>query len=139
MLWLDAHSDYDTPQTTSIGFLGCMSLAGATGAWDSGLGPALAPERVVLCGVRGSFAEFDGAGRAAVERSPVRLVSPGSEAERDVALALGDEPVYVHLDPDVLDQAENPVPYARSGGLSSPGSSRCSGRCVHADRCSASS
>ena len=115
----------------------CSLALGTPPALARAVGPALA--RVVLCGVRGSLAEFDGAGRAAVERSPVRLVSPGSEAERDVALALGDEPVYVHLDPDVLDQAENPVPYARSGGLSSPGSSRCSGRCVHADRCSASS
>ena len=38
VLWLDAHSDYDTPETSTIGFLGCMSLAGATGAWSSGLG-----------------------------------------------------------------------------------------------------
>src|SRR5689334_149207 len=64
VLWLDAHCDYDTPATSTLGFLGCMSLAGATGAWDAGLGAPLPPERVVLCGVRGSLDDFDGAGRA---------------------------------------------------------------------------
>ena len=118
VLWLDAHCDYDTPVTTSIGFLGCMSLAGATGAWDAGLGrTALAPERVVLCGVRGSLDDFDGAGRRAVEGSPVRMVSPGPGAAEAVVAALGTAPVYVHLDPDVLDPTDNPVPYARPGGL----------------------
>jgi arginase family enzyme len=117
VLWLDAHCDYDTPETTSIGFLGCMSLAGATGAWDAGLGAPLPPEGVVLCGVRGDLDDFDGAGRAAVERSPVHAVPPGPAAAAAVVAALGDAPVYVHLDPDVLDPADNPVPYARPGGL----------------------
>ena len=118
VLWLDAHCDYDTPDTTSIGFLGCMSLAGATGAWDAGLGrTGLAPERVVLCGVRGSLDDFDGAGRRAVEGSRVRMVPPGPGAAQAVVAALGTAPVYVHLDPDVLDPADNPVPYARPGGF----------------------
>jgi arginase len=117
VLWLDAHCDYDTPDTTTIGFLGCMSLAGATGAWDAGLGGPLPPERVVLCGVRGELDDFDGAGRAAVEESPVHVVPPGSDAEVRVLAALGDGPVYVHFDPDVLDPSENPVSYARPGGL----------------------
>ncbi len=118
VLWLDAHCDYDTPQTSTIGFLGCMSLAGATGAWDAGFGPPFPPERVVLCGVRGLLEEFDGAGRAAVESSPVRMVPAGPDAQDGVIAALGEAPVYVHLDPDVLDPSENPVPYARPGGLS---------------------
>jgi arginase family enzyme len=118
VLWLDAHCDYDTPDTTTIGFLGCMSLAGATGAWGTGLGDPLPPERVVLCGVRGALDDFDGAGRAAVEASRVRMVPPGPGAEAGVLSALGSGPVYVHFDPDVLDPAENPVPYGRPGGLS---------------------
>lgn len=118
VLWLDAHCDYDTPDTTTIGFLGCMSLAGATGAWDAGTGrPPLPPQLVVLCGVRGSLDEFDGGGRAAVERSPVRMVPPGADAAAAVLAELGTAPVYVHLDPDVLDPRENPVPYARPDGL----------------------
>jgi arginase family enzyme len=118
VLWLDAHCDYDTPETTTIGFLGCMSLAGATGAWEAGLGDPLPPERVVLCGVRGALDDFDGAGRAAVEASPVHMVPPGPDVEARVLAALGGAPVYVHFDPDVLDPSENPVSYARPGGLS---------------------
>jgi arginase len=34
-----------------------------------------------------------------------------------VAAALGEAPVYVHLDPDVLDPTVNPIPYGREGGL----------------------
>ena len=38
------------------------------------------------------------------------------ELDRAVAL-LGSAPVYVHLDTDVLDPADNPLPYGRPGGL----------------------
>jgi arginase family enzyme len=117
VLWLDAHSDYDTPQTSTIGFLGCMSLAGATGAWDAGLG-SLPADRVVLAGVRGGLEEFDGAGRAAADASPVTVIPPSPTLATDALAALGEAPVYVHFDPDVLDPGENPVPYARPGGLS---------------------
>ena len=37
VLWLDAHGDYNTPDTTGSGFLGGMCLAGACGEWDAGL------------------------------------------------------------------------------------------------------
>ncbi len=118
VLWLDAHSDYDTPQTSTIGFLGCMSLAGATGAWDAGVGTPFPADRVVLAGVRGGLEEFDGAGRAAADASPMTVIGPSTSLAADALAALGDAPVYIHFDPDVLDPAENPVPYARPGGLS---------------------
>ncbi len=117
VLWLDAHSDYDTPATSGYSFLGCMSLSGATGAWDAALGDHVAPERVVLVGTRAQPHDFDAAAQAAAEASAMTLV-PVSAATRSAVLdALGDGPVYVHLDPDVLDPAVNPVPYARPGGL----------------------
>ena len=105
------------PRRATIGFLGCMSLAGATGAWDAGLGVPLPPGQVVLAGVRGELDDFDGAGRAGVDASPVTVIPPSPELGGLVIEALGDAPVYVHLDPDVLDPSENPVPYARPGGL----------------------
>ena len=37
MLWLDAHGDFNTPTTTTSGFLGGMCLAGVCGEWDPGL------------------------------------------------------------------------------------------------------
>ena len=117
MLWLDAHTDYDTPATSTYSFLGCMSLAGATGAWDAGLGDALAPERVVLVGTRARPGDFDAAAQAAAAASAMTLVPIADGTAAAVLDALGDAPVYVHLDPDVLDPSVNPVPYARPGGL----------------------
>ncbi len=117
VLWLDAHTDYDTPATSTYSFLGCMSLAGATGAWDAGLGDALAPERVVLVGTRARPGDFDAAAQAAAAASAMTLVPIADGTAEAVLDALGDAPVYVHLDPDVLDPSVNPVPYARSGGL----------------------
>ena len=45
VLWLDAHGDFNTPETTPSGFLGGMCLAAACGRWDSGFEPALEPAR----------------------------------------------------------------------------------------------
>jgi arginase len=118
VLWLDAHCDYDTPQTTTLGFLGCMSLAGACGAWETGFAPALAPERVVLCGTRPAPDDFDIMAQREVEQSAVTLVDIAETTRDDVLAALEGAPVYVHLDPDVLDPSVNPVPYARPHGLS---------------------
>ena len=52
VLWLDAHGDYNTPDTSGSGYLGGMCLAGACGEWDAGLGDTIAPDRLVLAGVR---------------------------------------------------------------------------------------
>ena len=80
-----------------------------------GAGRAAAPSAVVLAGVRGELDEFDGAGRAAADASPVTVIPPSPDAGGRVLAALGDAPVYVHFDPDVLDPSENPVPYAPPG------------------------
>jgi arginase len=114
VLWLDAHSDYDTPETSSYSFLGAMSLAGATSAWESGLG-TVAPERVVLCGPRAQAGDFDAAAQAAVEASAVTVLR-AAELERAIELVAG-APVYVHLDTDVLDPEDNPLPYGRPHGV----------------------
>ena len=116
-LWLDAHTDFDTPQTTTIDFLGCMSLAGATGRWDSGHG-AVDPAAVIHAGARLVPGDFDEAGHRDAQRSAVRLVAADEHTTGRVLGAVGDAAVYVHLDPDVLDPSFNPVAYGREGGLS---------------------
>lgn len=116
VLWLDAHADYNTPATTGSGYLGGMCLAGACGEWDAGLGDTISPEQVVLAGIR----DLDSGERELLERSPATVIG-ASPVETLVAVknALAGEPVFVHLDLDVLDPGEfpsaNPVP----GGLSS--------------------
>ena len=113
VLWLDAHGDFNSPDTTPSGFLGGMCLAAACGVWDSGLGAGLDPARVVMCGVR----DVDPGERALLETRGVGLVErPGELADH-----LRGLPVYVHLDLDVLDPAVMPASFPAPGGLSDGG------------------
>jgi arginase len=92
VLWLDAHSDYDTPATTTIGFLGCMSLAGACGAWDSGLG-SMPAARVVHYGARIEPGAFDEAGHREAETSELTPTCSTRRCSRPpTAVAAGCRP-----------------------------------------------
>jgi arginase len=116
VLWLDAHGDYNTPDTTGSGYLGGMCLAGACGEWDAGLGDTIAPEQVVLAGVR----DLDAGERELLERSAATVIG-ASVVETLVAVknALDGAPAFVHLDLDVLDPEEFPAAVPAPGGLSS--------------------
>jgi arginase len=115
VLWLDAHGDFNTPDTTPSGFLGGMCLAGACGEWDPGLGEGIAAERVVLAGVR----DLDAGERELLEGSAATVIG-ASVVETLVAVknALDAAPVYVHVDLDVLDPEEFPAQFPAPGGLS---------------------
>jgi arginase family enzyme len=115
ILWLDAHGDFNTPETSPSGFLGGMSLAGACGRWDAGLGQDAVPaDRVVLCGVR----DLDPAEGEALERSSATVIGAAIETLVYLANALDGAPVYLHLDLDVLDPTVMPAEYPADGGLS---------------------
>ncbi|HEX5980644.1 MAG TPA: arginase family protein [Thermoleophilaceae bacterium] len=116
VLWLDAHGDYNTPDTTGSGYLGGMCLAGACGEWDAGLGETIAPDNVVLAGVR----DLDGGERELLEKSAATVIG-ASVVETLVAVknALDGAPAFVHLDLDVLDPEEFPAAVPAPGGLSS--------------------
>jgi arginase family enzyme len=114
VLWLDAHGDFNTPDTTASGFLGGMCLAGACGLWDTGFdGPRLDPAQVVMCGVR----DLDGPERVLLETRGVGMVERPSE----LAELLGGRRVFVHLDLDVLDPTVLPAQFPAPGGLSDGG------------------
>jgi arginase len=107
LLWLDAHGDFNTPETTPSGFLGGMCLAGAVGLWDTGYGAGAGPERVVLVGGR----DLDDSEVELMERHGV--VRTG-----DPATVLAGREVFVHLDVDILDPAVMPGQlYPAPGGL----------------------
>jgi arginase family enzyme len=114
IVWLDAHGDFNTPETTPSGFLGGMCLAAACGRWDAGLGDGVPvdPARVVMAGVR----DLDGGERVELERAGIGTVPP-----ENLAAALEGEAVYVHLDLDVLDPGEFPAQFPAPGGLSTEG------------------
>ena len=113
VLWLDAHGDFNTPDTTPSGFLGGMCLAAACGRWDAGLiDDVVDPAQVVMCGVR----DLDGQERVLVETAGIRTVRPSQLADM-----LDGEDVYVHLDLDVLDPSVLPSLFPADGGLSDGG------------------
>jgi arginase family enzyme len=114
ILWLDAHGDYNTPGTSSSGYLGGMCLAAATGEWDAGLGEAVPAERVVLAGIR----DLDAGERVLLERSSATVIG-ASTIETLVAAknALDGAPAFVHLDLDVLDPEHFPAAVPAPGGL----------------------
>jgi arginase len=115
VLWLDAHADYDTPTTQTYDFLGCMSLAGATGAWESPFGQ-IDPQRVVHVGARSQPTDFDYRGQEE-GRARLRAMLPATASPQQIKDALPPGPVYVHFDPDVLDPSVNPIRYGRPSGM----------------------
>jgi arginase len=109
VVWLDAHGDFNTPDTTASGYLGGMSLAAACGRWDGGFGPGMDPRRVVLSDGR----DLDAPEREEIARAGLAVVAPA-----DVAAAVRGERVFVHVDFDVLDPSEMPFSFPAPGGLS---------------------
>ncbi|HEY2788030.1 MAG TPA: arginase family protein [Gaiellales bacterium] len=118
LVWLDAHGDLNTPETSPSGFLGGMPFAILLG-WchdplraAAGLDPALPEARAALVGAR----DLDPGEQAAIAHS--RLVVADDVAGALAALP-GDAPIHVHLDGDVLDPADAPgVDFPAPGGWS---------------------
>lgn len=114
VLWLDAHGDFNTPETTRSGFLDGMSLATLTGrCWRElaasipGFTP-LSDANVVLAGAR----DLDAPEELLLEESGVAVVR--GPAIRAAGIAATIQPaleqlaarvrrLHFHLDADVLD------------------------------------
>ena len=105
VLWLDAHPDFNTPETSASGYLAGMCLAGACGLWDTGFGAGLDPARVIMFGVR----DVDGPERVALDRNGVHRLGDPAQLE-------GME-LFVHLDLDVLDPEFHPAGFPAPLGL----------------------
>ncbi len=115
LVWIDAHGDYNTPETTLSGMLGGMPVAIAAGdalrrmRRQARLDEPLSKSRLVMVGVR----DLDPLERERVERDRIPQLS--TEDVRTVSASLHREMqrltdsadvVYVHVDLDVLDPAE---------------------------------
>jgi arginase len=114
VLWLDAHGEFNTPETTRSGFLDGMGLAIATGHCWRRLAESvhnfsrLAPKNVVLVGVR----EVDPEEQDLLDKAGVQQIPAQEVRERGVRSLLTPvlqslnrrvDAVYVHFDLDVLD------------------------------------
>jgi arginase len=124
--WLDAHSDFNTPETSLEGYFDGMGLAVLTGgAWQAMLAsvPGAAPvaeTTVVLAGAR----DLDPAEERRLAASSINRVAaddlrdPSALSRALSATGEASKGVYIHLDLDVLDVSVAPVNvYAAPGGL----------------------
>lgn len=115
MLWLDAHGDINTPETTRSGSLGGMPVAVATGRalhgirLDAGLNPPLSDRHVVMGGVRlnDPLEQFiiDNSRIEQLTVDDLRNATPAVFAQMDRLNEISDR-IYVHVDMDVLDPRE---------------------------------
>lgn len=110
VLWLDAHGDVNTPETSTSGFVDGMSAAALLG-WchrdriREVLPTPLPESRLLLAGTR----DLDPAESNALQRSHVRMLPAADVSDETAAGAAldaftaGITSVYLHLDLDVLD------------------------------------
>jgi arginase len=115
LLWLDAHPDFNTPETTRSGSLGGMPVAVATGRalermrLDATLDPPLADRQVVMGGVRLTDPlEQHLLDESRIEQVSVDDLRTGSAAlfQQLDRLDRSNDRIYVHIDMDVLDPRE---------------------------------
>lgn len=119
VLWYDAHGDFNTPATSPSGFLGGMPLAMLVGRGNDALREAvgLAPldERaIILTDAR----DLDPAEAEALAASAITHLPSVSDL---LTAPLPTQPLYVHLDLDVIDPDEMPghgYPAPNGPGLS---------------------
>ena len=129
VLWIDAHGDFNTPETSPTGNLHGMPLAalcghGAPDLVDAGRpGPKLRPEDVVLFGVR----DLDPGEQALIQDAGITTYTMRQIDERGLApVALEAlerldhlDRLHVSLDMDSIDPREAPgVGTQAPGGLS---------------------
>jgi arginase len=115
MLWLDAHPDFNTPETTRSGSLGGMPVAVATGRalqvmrLDAKLDPPLPDRHIVMGGVRLTDPLeqhlLDTSQIEVLSVDDLRNMTPAVWTELDRLNRLTDK-IYVHIDMDVLDPRE---------------------------------
>jgi arginase len=106
VVWLDAHADFNTPETTTSGFFDGMALALLTGAcWEAlrrtvpGHRP-VAEEHVVLVARDLDPAEEQRLSSSSVLRAEMDALPDALDRLRERV-----EDVYLHVDLDVLDES----------------------------------
>ncbi len=107
LVWLDAHADLNTPETSPSGAFHGMVLRALLGEAPDPLAGSrsarLSPSSVVLAGTR----ELDDGETAYIDETGIRMLPPvrlhTPDALVEGVAATGARAVYVHVDLDVLD------------------------------------
>jgi arginase len=115
MVWIDAHGDCNTPETTLSGWLSGMPVAIGSGMCldrlrrQSGLDPAIAARNVVMVCVRANDPlEQELIDQSGIEMVPVADIQADCHQLRTAMEQLSSsvDRIYVHLDVDALDASE---------------------------------
>ncbi|MGZ8804110.1 MAG: arginase family protein, partial [Microbacterium sp.] len=108
VVWLDAHPDLHTPDSSTSGAFSGMALRAVLGDGADGLvlePGAVTTDRLVLAGAR----EYEPAEEDAAAELGVRTLEAGALSDpaalAAAVTATGASAVYIHVDLDVLDPA----------------------------------
>jgi arginase len=125
LIWIDAHADFNTPETTLSGWLGGMPVSVAAGQslvrlrMTAGLGVPISTRNIVMMGQRG----VDPLEQALLDDSQMTqvsaeaLLSRSQEAKTAVAeLSRRVDVIYLHVDLDILDASEIPGSFFETPG-----------------------
>ena len=118
LIWLDAHGDFNTWETTPSGFLGGMPLAMIVGRGEQTMTQAVSlttieEKRVILTDGR----DLDPGEQEAITDSEIIFLPDVKDL---LSLELPPGPIWVHFDTDTLTPDEAPAQnYPASGGPSS--------------------
>ena len=117
LVWIDAHGDFNTPETSLSGMMGGMPVAISTGQClhhirkASGLEPPLPMSYVTMVGVRDTDPMeqylIDKHQISQITVEDIKRLSPAIDMEMDRLSRITDI-VYVHVDLDILDPDDIP-------------------------------
>ena len=125
LIWIDAHGDFNTPETTLSGWLGGMPVSVAAGQslqrlrLTAGLDPAIPTRNIVMMGLR----DVDPLEQVLIDESDITTVSAAdmigrTEAMKEAVARLAErvDVIYLHVDLDILDAAEIPGSFFETRG-----------------------
>jgi len=120
VVWIDAHPDLNTPESSPSGAFTGMVLRTLLGDGPEALVPEhpITADHVILAGVRSADPEEDAYIQAAGIRT-IGAIEFSAQALLDSLAEIGADSVYLHIDLDVLDPADfaglgSPVPFGIS-------------------------
>lgn len=129
IIWFDAHGDFNTPESTTTGFLDGMGLAMATGrCWKPLLSTIYnfnpVPDN---CIIHVGSRDLDPEERKMIIDAKIPLIIAASQDEKKILFSLKNtllelkrsaERIYLHIDMDVLETKQGkPNHLAVAGGL----------------------
>ncbi len=117
LIWIDAHGDFNTPETTLSGWLGGMPVSVASGQslfrlrQKTGLNPPISTENIIMMGLR----DVDPLEQDLINNSKITTISTKEMLEKSPRmlkaldrLSEQVDVIYLHIDLDILDASEIP-------------------------------